>query len=362
MRKLRIAVMVSAHFTTPLPKGIVYAPMDIAVEVSEGLAKRGHAVDFYAPAGSKIKTRRVVSAGLEALKQRGKKILTSSNIGFAETGKIFNLWDQYLLSELYKNAEAGKYDIIHIHPIDRALPLARVFRKTPTVYTIHDPIYPWRAETFRMFASPNQHYVSISNSQRKPAPDLNYLATVYNGVRMNEFPFSKKRGDYLLFVGRLIKEKGVKEAVRAALRAKEKLLIIGPRTESRYWNRNIKPYLGKQIQYLKHVPREKLYKYYQRAKATLVPILWEEPFGLVMAESMACGTPVIAFNRGSVPELIEHGKTGFIVKNVREITLAIKKLDFISRQDCRQRVVDHFSTQRMIERYEEEFLKLANNS
>lgn len=349
--------MVSAHFTTPPPKSIIYAPMDIAVEVSEGLARRGHSVDFYAPVDSKIKAGRVVSAGLEALKQRGKKILNDPNIGFAETGKIFNLWDQYLLSELYKNAEAGKYDIVHIHPIDRALPLARAFQKIPTVYTIHDPIYPWRAEIFRKFASPNQHYISISNAQRKAAPDLNYLATIYNGVKLDEFKFSEKHDDFLLFVGRLIKNKGVMEAIQAARRAKEKLLIIGPRGGGKYW-KEVKPYLGKQIQHLNYVPREKLYKYYQRAKATLIPIRWEEPFGLVMTESMACGAPVIAFNRGSVPEVVKNGQTGFVVKNISEMAKAIKKIDSISRLDCRRHVERYFSTEKMVENYEKAFLKL----
>jgi len=292
MKKLRIATMVTGHFTTPPPKGIIYAPMDIAIWVSEELVKRGHKVDFYAPKGSKIKVSKVVDSGLESLNQVGdKSILKGPNVGSAESSKIFNLWDQYLIAQMFKQAEKGKYDILHIHPADRALPLALSHSKIPTVYTLHDPIYSWRARIFKMFSSPNQHYVSISNAQRKPAPDLNYLATIYNGIDINTFPFSKNHDNYLLFVGRLHPEKGVAEAVEVARRSGEKLLIIGPPVTGQYWDKKIAPYLNKKIQYLGYVPYKKLHQYYQKAKATLVPIRWEEPFGLIMTESMACGTP-----------------------------------------------------------------------
>ena len=360
MKKLRIATMVTGHFTTPPPEGIVYAPMDIAVEVSQGLASRGHSVDFYAPEGSKVEGVRVVTEELSPLKQNGGHlVLSGPNVGNAEVNKIFNLWDQYLLGLMFARAAKGEYDALHIHPVDRALPFALSHPSVPVVYTLHDPLYPWRANVFGMFQSPNQHYVSISNSQRKGAPDLNYIATVYNGVRVEEFPFSEKADDYLLFVGRLQPEKGVAEAVEVARASGEKLLIVGPPVTGEYWDKRIAPYLNERIRYVGHVPREKLFPYYQKAKAVLVPILWEEPFGLVMTEAMACGTPVIAFRRGSVPEVVADGETGFIVDDVPQMAAAVARVGEIDRAACRRRVEERFSTVKMVDGYEKTFLRLV---
>ncbi len=362
MRKLRIATMVTGHFTTPPPPGIIYAPMDIAVAVSEGLVKKGHLVDFYGPEGTKVRVTNIISAGLKALKQpEGEAITKGQNVGNAEVNKIFNLWDQYLIAKMFAEAEKGNYDLLHIHPADRALPLALSHPKIPVFYTLHDPIYPWKAEIFSMFASPNQYYISISDAQRKPAPHLNYAATIYNGIDLSAFPFSESHDNYLLFSGRLKPEKGLAEAVQVAKMTGEKLLIVGSYAAGPYWNKKIVPHLNDKIQYIGFMPREKLFKYYQRAKATLVPIQWEEPFGLVLTESMACGTPVIAFNKGSVPEIVIDGKTGFIIKenNLEKMADAVKKIDKINRADCRKHVEQNFSIQRMIDRYEEVFLKIV---
>ncbi len=362
MKKLRIATMVSGHFTTPPPSGIIYAPMDIAVTVSEGLVKKGHSVDFFGPEGTKVNTTNIVTAGLKPLKQpEGEAITKLPNVGNAEINKIFNLWDQFLIAKMFEGAEKGNYDLLHIHPVDRAIPFGLSHSKIPVVYTLHDPIYSWRAEIFKMFSSPNQYYVSISDAQRKPAPDLNYLSTIYNGTPTEKIKFiDKPKENYLLFVGRIQPEKGVAEAVEVARKTGDELIILGPPVTGDYWDKRIKPYLGEKIQYKGLVSGKELYDYYANAKATLVPIQWEEPFGLVMTESMACGTPVIAFRRGSVPEIVRDGKTGFIVDTIEEMAEATKKINIIKRSDCRAHVEDNFSSEKMIARYEEEFLRLAN--
>lgn len=359
MKKLRIATMVTGYFTTPPPEGVIYAPMDIAVDVSEGLVKRGHKVDFYGPEGTKVNVTNVINAGLTPLKQNeDDNILKTPNVGNAETNKIFNLWDQYLIAKMFAVAEEGKYDLLHIHPVDRALPLALSHLKIPVVYTLHDPIYPWRAEIFKMFSSPNQHFISISEAQREPALDLNYAATIYNGIKLDEFKFYSKGGDYLLFVGRLHQEKGVAEAVEVARKTGEKLLIAGAPASGSYWDEKIKPYLGDKIRYIGNIPKNLLHEYYGKAKATLIPIQWEEPFGLVMTESMACGTPVIAFRRGSAPEVVVDGKTGFIVDTVEEMASAIKKIGDIDRSACRKHVQENFTVEQMISSYEKVFIDI----
>jgi len=363
MKKLRIATMVTGHFPTPPPEGIVYAPMDIAVEVSEGLTKKGHLVDFFGPEGTKVNVNKNISAGLKPLNQPGAdKITKGPNVGAAESNKIFNLWDQYLIAKMFQAAQNGEYDLLHVHPADRALPLALANPKIPIFYTLHDPIYPWRAQIFSMFASPNQYYVSISDAQRKPAPNLNYAATIYNGVDLNTFSYSADHDDYLLFLGRIQPEKGVAEAIQVAQKTGDKLFIIGPPVTGAYWDKKIAPFLNDKIKYLGFVPRDQIFKYYQRAKATLVPIQWEEPFGLVLTESMACGTPVVAFDRGSVPEIVIDGQNGFIIKNndIEAMAEAVKKIGSINRADCRAHVEKNFSIERMVERYEEMFLKILD--
>ena len=352
---MKIAMMVAGQFAIPQPKNIVYAPMDIAAYISEEFIKRGHTVHFYAPVGSKIKASKIISGNLLPLNNVIKKFGKD-----ADFCKIFSLWDQYLISLIFKNHKKEKYDLIHIHPVDRALPFAFENLDVPVVYTLHDPIYPWRAEIFKKFSSNNQYYVPISNAQKKPAPKLNYLRTIYNGIKLEEFPFSDKGGDYLLFVGRIMKEKGVAEAVQIAKKLNEKLLIIGPTSKDDYWNKRIKPHLGKNIKYIGHIPRKKLFKYYKGAKAFLFPLQWEEPFGLTMTESMACGTPVIAYNRGSVPEIIKNGKNGFISKNLKEMIVAIKNIKKIDRRECRLAVEAQFGFKTMADNYEEEFMKIIN--
>jgi len=361
-KKLKIGMMVTGHFTIPPPQGIIYAPMMIAKAVAEGLTKKGHKVYFFAPKGSKLKVTKVISGGLKPLHgisgKRDLKILSDPQTGGAEKEKIFNLWDQYLISLIYQKAIEKKLDIIHIHPADRALPFGLAFKQIPVVYTLHDPVYPWRGDIFQMFQGRNQYYVSISNAQRKPAPDLNWIATIYNGLDLKLFPFSSAPKNQCLFLGRLLPTKGVAEAIIAAQKAKEKLIIAGTPNEGSYWEKKIKPFLGKNIKYVGNIPYEKTYKYYACAKALLCPIQWEEPFGLTFIEAMACGTPVIAFNRGSVPEVIKDGKTGFIVNSIEEMIVAIKKINQISRKECRAWVEKKFNLKKMADDYEKVFLKI----
>ena len=360
---MKIATMITGHYTIPPPKGIIYAPMLIAKEISEGLKKRGHRVYFFAPRGSKLKVTKLITSNIESLNgPPPNKILKDKYVRGSEREKIANLWDQYFISLIYQLALNEKVDLIHIHPVDRALPFGLAFRKIPIVYTLHDPIYPWRAEIFRMFQTKNQYFISLSNAQRKPAPDLNWAATIYNGLDLKLFPFSEKPKDHCLFLGRLLPTKGVFEAIQAAKKLREKLIIAGSPNTGDYWEKKIKPYLGKDIKYIGNIPYEKTFKYYGQAKVLLCPIRWEEPFGLTLIESMATGTPVIVFNRGSASEIIKNGKTGFVVKNIEEMIEAIKKIGEIKREGCRRWVEKKFTIERMVSDYEKVFYKIIRGS
>lgn len=361
-KKMKIGMMISGHYTIPPPKGIIYAPMVIARTIAEGLTKRGHQIYFFAPQDSKLKVTKIVTGRVSPLQgisdRKALKILSGPELKETEINKIFNLWDQYFISLAYKTALKNKLDLLHIHPIDRGLPFGLAIEKIPVVYTLHDPIYPWRTEIFRMFQSKNQYLVSISNNQRKPAPDLNWAGTVYNGLDLKKFPFSEKSKNYCLFLGRLLPVKGVKEAIATCKKADEKLIIAGTPNKGRYWEKEIKPYLGKNIQFIGNIPYEKTYQYYGQAKVILCPIQWEEPFGLTFIEAMATGTPVIAFDRGSAREVIKDGKTGFVVKNVEEMIKAVKKIGQIKREDCRLWVEKKFTTEKMVEEYEKIFYRI----
>jgi glycosyltransferase involved in cell wall biosynthesis len=260
------------------------------------------------------------------------------------------MWDTYLAEEMFRRAHAGEYDLLHFHHPEVALQLAANYKHIPVLYTLHDPIYAWYREMFELYNSPNQHFISISNNQRRDAPDLNYADTIHDGVDTDDFKFSAKHEDYLLYTGRITPEKGVKEAIQVAQATNHRLLIIGPvpPCNQGYFDQYIKPYLDDQILYLGFIERDKILPYYQKAKALLVPIQWEEAFGLTTIEAMACGTPAIAISRGSMPEIIQDGKTGYLVKSVGEMIEAVHKINKINRRACREHVMAHFSLKQMV--------------
>jgi glycosyltransferase involved in cell wall biosynthesis len=265
---------------------------------------------------------------------------------------------------MFERAAAGEFDVLIFHHPESAMGFAKLYPTVPVLYILHDYLDEKRRQVIEMHHSANQHFVSISSSQRRDAPDFPYIATVYNGIDTELFSYSDKAEDYLIFAGRIVPEKGVKEAIQVALKTDRRLLIIGQVTPASQWyfDEHIKPHLSDKILYLGMIDKAQLVKYYQKAVALLMPIRWEEPFGLTMAEAMACGTPAIAFKRGSVPEVIEHGKTGFVVDNTAEMIEAIGNVGKINRLDCRRRVEKHFTNTLMIDNYERVLYQLAPNT
>lgn len=361
-KPLRIAMMVRGYLPVPRPSDIIYAPIDLAANIADGLAERGHLVDFFAPLGSELETARVESRNLRPLVTNGhefQELLGTTNEPL--NNYLPSLWDNYLAEEMFARAARGEYDVLHFQHPGVGLGLAGLYKKVPVVYTLNDPIYPWYKELFELYDSPNQHYVSISNNQRRDAPDLNYAATVYNGVSTRDFSFSAEHEDYLLYTGRIIPEKGVKEAIQIAQATNNRLLIIGPvppRYQG-YFEQYVKPYLNDKVLYLGFIERDKILPYYQKAKALLLPLQWEEPFGLTAIEAMACGTPAIAIGRGSMPEIIKDGKTGFLVRSVGEMIEAVHRVGEIDRRACRNRVKTHFDLRQMVDGYEAVYREVA---
>ena len=351
---MRIALMCSAEFTTPPPTDIIYAPLTLMAKLADGLVDRGHEVTIFGAEGSDTKAK-CISGGLHSLADYEE--IKDSCEGTREKerrDRFITMCDQYLLGLLYRMAQDGAFDIIHIHPpFPQNVICFAPMVTTPTIVTLHDPASAlWHQFLFPLYEyAPQLSFVSISRTQRRALPALHYAGTVYNGIEVEDYPFKSTSGDYLLFAGRLVPEKGVAEAVHVARRANEKLLIAGSRIEQDYFDAEVKPFLGEQIQFLGMVKFNEMPQLYEKAKALVFPIKWEEPFGLVMAEAMACGTPVIAFRRGSVPEIIVDGKTGFIVDNEEDMVEAVKRIDTIDRAECRKHVERNFSMERMVDEY-----------
>jgi len=354
---MKIAMMVRGYLAAPRPKDIIYAPIDLAIDICKGLAERGHTVDFYGPLGTEIEGVNVVTKNLRPLVHDQPEIREL----FSDTARMSHYipeaWDHYLATTMFEKAKAGEYDLLHFHHPEIALSLAAIYKDIPVVYTQHDPVYPWYREMYELFNAPNQHFISISNNQRRDAPDLPYIRTAYNGVSTKSFPFNDTSEDYLLIAGRIVPEKGFKEAVQLAKQTGDRLLIIGPvyPDTQDYFDQYIKPYLDDKILYLGYIELDQMWRYYQKAKAFLTPVQWEEPFGLTTIEAMACGTPVISLRRGAAPELIIDGKTGFLVDSMAEMAEAIKKVGSIKRSDCRDHVKTMFSIEKMVDSYEAAF-------
>lgn len=350
---MKIATMARAYLPAPRPADMTNAPSDVAVDLAEGLTTAGHEVTFFGPNGTRIRSSAIETLDLPPLVHNYAGLREVLAEEAKTSHNIFGLWDQYMAREIFEHAATGDYDLVHLHHPEAGLPLAALYPTVPVVYTIHDPIQSWFHKALALYRSPNQFIVSISDNQRDAASDLSYVGTVHNGIDPSLFAYSDTADDYLLFSGRIVPEKGVREAIQIAQETDHRLLIIGPvfREQEDYFNNHVMPHLNEKILYLGRLDREKIVTYYQKAKALLFPIQWEEPFGLTMIEAMSCGTPVIAFRRGSVPEIVADGKTGFVANSLAEMKDAVKKVDTIKRADCRRHVEQHFSTARMVEGY-----------
>jgi len=276
-----------------------------------------------------------------------------------------------MMAQLFKMAQNNAFDVIHLmNSRPSALPFCGLV-KTPVLFTLHSPFdHPPHTNAskllykeYQRFPAPNVNYISISSAQRKPLPKLNYLKTIYNGIDPEVFSFKKDKQDFLFFAGRLIPQKGAHLAIKVAEATKSKLKIAGfkPKDQTQYWQEKIKPHLSDKITYEGMLGAKTLKTYYKNAKAVLVPSLCYESFGLVAAEAMSCGTPVIAFKSGGLKEVVKDKETGFLVKNETEMIKAVERIKEIDPLNCRKRVLENFSTQKMVNEYEKAYLEATKN-
>jgi glycosyltransferase involved in cell wall biosynthesis len=239
------------------------------------------------------------------------------------------------------------FDIVHDHSMAGPV-YAERHPDLPVVTTIHGPLVEELTDIYHRI-TPRVALIGISQAQRQPAPDLPIARVIHHGIEPEAFPVGDG-GDFCLFLGRMEPGKGAHRAVSAARKAGVRLILAGKMREPaeiHYFEKRVAPLLDDDTPYMGEVSREDKLKLLAGAKATLFPIRWNEPFGLVMLESLACGTPVIAFPEGAAPEVIEHGRTGFLCQDEDEMVEAIAKVDTIDRRDCRAAVEGYFSLDRM---------------
>ena len=259
------------------------------------------------------------------------------------------------ISEVFERA--ADFDVIHNHY--DFLPLTySALVKTPVVTTIHGFSSPSIIPVYKKYNA-QSHYVAISEADK--SPELDYIATIHHGIDIAQFPFLEAEGKYLLFFGRIHQHKGVREAINVAKRAGIKLVIAGIIQDQDYFAAEVEPHIdGRTVEYLGSVGPDQRADVLGHALALLHLISFEEPFGLSMVESMACGTPVIAFPRGSIPEIIRHGTTGFIVEDIEQAVDAVAALQSIDRSACREDVERRFSHTRMARDYVDAYEKILN--
>lgn len=326
---MKIAVLSPVAWRSP---PVHYGPWEqVAYNIAEGIHSLGADVTLFATADSfsSGKVKSICSRGYEVDKNIDPKVAECLHIS--------------LLME-----RADEFDLIHNNFDFLPLTYSRLI-KTPMLTTIHGFSSPKIIPVYKRY-NDIVDYVSISDADR--CDELDYIATVYHGIDKKQFTFNERPGDYLLFFGRIHHDKGTHEAIEIARQSGKKLIIAGIIQDNDYFRNRVAPHIDNdQITYIGSAEPEQRNTLLGEAFALLHPINFKEPFGLSVAESMFCGTPVIAFDKGSMPELIIDGVNGFLVNNIPEAIDRIKDIHIISRQKCRASAEKRFSMEKMAADY-----------
>ena len=353
-RRLKIAQLILPWIKLPPPG---YAGTErVVYNLTEELVRHGHQVTLFSVGESKTSAKLAfVFKKAFGLQPQVMQTIKSSFKPWIHVANCFEQQDQF--------------DIIHSHAQFLALPFAAI-AKTPSVHTFHRSYqFTSQDETDLVLRYAKKlNFISISNSQR--TLDLNFVATVYNGVDTNKFkPAKNPKRNYLFWAGRVIEKKGPREAIKIAKALNYPLIIAGKITELAYFEKYIKKEINTRlIKFVGEIHEEEMIKYFQQAKLTLVPIKWNEPFGLIPVESMACGTPVVAYANGGVRETIINKRTGFLINEKEGLSKLIEKTKNILNmtqtqyntfcKQAREHVVNNFSVGKMANDYERTYYKI----
>lgn len=340
---MRIAEIAPPWVSVPPP---TYGGIELVVAlVADGLVDRGHDVTLFASGGSKTKGTLVTPLD---------QVPELADMGLSVTDDTIHTLSAYL--------RAGEFDVVHDHSGWGPAFGALLDGRPPVVRTLHGP---WSNDARRFHAALHGrvHLVAISESQKSLNDDLDYAGVVYNGVDLDAYPYREDKEDFLLFLGRCNPEKGPEIAVQVAKRAGRHLKMVVKRAEpaeQRYWERMVEPHLTGDEDIAFEVSHDEKVDLLARAQGTLCTIQWPEPFGLVMIESMACGTPVIVPPLGAAPELVVDGVTGFVRTEIDDMVAAVGRLGELSPAACRARVAERFTADVMVSAYERIFDRVAS--
>ena len=343
---MKIALL--APFEESVPP-IKYGGTEIIVSyLSNMLVQKGHKVFLFATGDSKT------PANLIPIFPRAiRKEPYASDLKTRDAVKYIGI------GKLVKELKKLNIDIIHNHIGWRFLPFISFF-PTPTITTLHGSLnVGYQKFVYSRFKKCN--FVSISNSQRKPLPALNYIANVYNGIDIKNLKFNNSPKDYFAFLGRMSPEKGPVQAIQIAKASGVKLKMAAKvdAVDADFFKKKVKPLIdNKQIEFLGEIAQSKKNEFLRNARGLIAPIQWEEPFGLFFIEAMACGTPVITLKRGSAIEVIKNGESGFVSNNIKEAIKAVKNVNKIKRENCRKWVEENFTVERMVENYEKVYQEI----
>ncbi len=339
---LRIGLIAPPWFAVP-PTG--YGGVEWVVSnLAEGLVARGHEVTLFASGGSVTDARLVSTYARPPSAQIGDWMV--------EAPAILDAYERW-----------SEFDIIHDHSL---LGLLMAFGvPVPAVHTVHGAMIPAVRPIYERLGG-RVHMVAVSHHQRSTFPAELSATVIHNAVDATRYPMGEGDGGYLLFVGRMCPEKGILDAIEIARRSDMRLMVlakINEAPEEEYFETVVRPALdGLRWDFLEQPPHEVKARAYAEAYATLFPIAWPEPFGLVMVESMAAGTPVIAYRCGAVPEVVVDGVNGFICENVDEAVEAVTRVPEIARAACRQYVVDHFAVEKSVLAHEALYRQLLTRA
>lgn len=362
----------------------IFAPRVVALQIADGLVEKGHEVTLFS--APDIKTKAKLVGGEQTLlkgdlvrdKFLNRELLPEYKLQSSIESQNFYTLD--LIGRALREALNSSFDIIQTDD-----PLLHSFVELvncPVVFTFHDSLPRPQSLDFWFLNKYKQHnFISISMAQRRGEPALNFAGNVYHGLDVNLHQASFEKGNYLAYFGRLLVQKGPDIAIKVGKETKETVKIASDKTHfnTEFVKTNILPFVdGNTVEHVGFmVTSEEKSSFLNKAKALMMPLLWDEPFGLVMIEAMACGTPVIAYNRGSVSEVVRDGLTGFIIdpdneerpgkgtwvikkQGIKGLIEAIKRIDELDRRVCRKHVEENFSVEKMVEGYEKIYSQIIN--